>query len=121
MSETEKKEKKPFEEVYNRKERLKAIKRGILNYLSKAGERNRIRIEAKLSSLKMWEDPYIIYRGGKSKKVLVQPSKEEITYCLNYLKNKNQITYDEKRELWIIIDKTGEKKKRITLDDFLSN
>ncbi|HUX99441.1 MAG TPA: hypothetical protein VMV49_07810 [Candidatus Deferrimicrobium sp.] len=108
-----------FEVKYNKKERLRVIKQGILNYLSRVGQSQRGLIADKLTDLKIWENPYEVYTGGKSKQILVQPTPEEITYCLNYLKEKTLLTYDEKRKIWIMTSELGKKKKGPTLDDFL--
>ena len=114
-------EKKSFEELFNKKERLKAIKQGILSYLYRVGESRREVIAEKLRDLQMDENPYeIFYQGGKSRKVLVSPTKEEINYCLSYLRGKNLIENDEKRKMWIMKAKSGTKKKGQTLDNFLN-
>jgi hypothetical protein len=110
-----------FEAKYNKKERLRVIKQGILNYLSRVGQSQRGLIADKLTDLKIWENPYEVYTGGKSKQVLVQPIPEEITYCLNYLKDKTLLTYDEKRKIWIMTSELEKKRKGPTLDDFLIN
>lgn len=112
------KEKKSFEELYNKKARLNVIKQGILLYLNHVEKGERDKIVSKLSDLQIDENPYEVYRGGKSKQVLVQPTPEEITYCLNYLKDKELITYDEHRKIWIITAAEGKKKKGPTLEDF---
>ena len=114
-------EKKPYEEMYNKKERLKVIKQGILNYLNRVGESQRETIATKIHDLQMDEDPYeVFYRGGKSRKVLVHPTNEEINYCLNFLKGKGLIEYDESSKRWVLTGEEGKKKKGQTLDDFLN-
>ncbi len=111
-------EKKSFEELFNKRERLKVIKQGILSYLSRVGDSQRQTIAEKLNDLQIAENPYELYRGGNSKKVLLTPTNEEISYCLNYLKANELIDFDEKRKRWLIKPK-DEAKKKITLDNFL--
>lgn len=118
MAEDEKQEKKSFEELFNKRERLKVIKQGILSYLSRVGDSQRQTIVDKLADLQIAENPYELYRGGNSKKVLLNPTSEEIGYCLNYLKNNDQIDFDEKRKRWFIKPQL-EAKKKMTLDNFL--
>ena len=117
MAENE--EKKSFEELYNKKARLNVIKQGILTYLNRVGQSKREMIATKIHELKIDEKPYQVYRGGTSRKVPVHPTNEEISYCLNYLKDKELITYDESRKMWITLDPAGQKKKGSTLEDFL--
>ncbi len=116
----EKEEKKSFEELFNKKERLKVIKQGILNHLSRVEESKRDTIADKLRDLPIDENPYEVYRGGKSRKVLANPTNEEINYCLIYLKGKDLITYDEKRKTWKLSTTIRKKKKGQTLDNFLN-
>ena len=111
-------EKKSFEELFNKRERLKVIKQGILSYLSRVGDSQRQTISEKLSDLQIAENPYELYRGGTSKKVLLSPTTEEIAYCLNYLKANELIDFDEKRKRWLIKPQS-EAKKKMTLDNFL--
>ncbi|MHA1424514.1 MAG: hypothetical protein ACTSQI_00840 [Candidatus Helarchaeota archaeon] len=113
-------EKKSYEEVFNKKERLKIIKQGILKYLHQVGESNRDRIAMKVQNLQMIENPYEVFsRGGISREVLVHPSNDEVNYCLNFLKRKGLIEYNELRKLWIIKDDHNKRKKGHTLDIFL--
>jgi hypothetical protein len=118
MVEEEKQEKKSFEELFNKRERLKVIKQGILSYLTRVGDSQRQTISDKLNDLQIAENPYELYRGGNSKKVLLNPTNEEIGYCLNYLKNNELIDFDEKRKRWLIKPQS-EAKKKMTLDNFL--
>lgn len=108
-----------FEELFNKKERLKVIKQAILTHLNRTEESKRDTIVNKLHDIQIDENPYEVYRGGTSRQILVQPTNEEITYCLNYLKDKGLIIYHEARKIWILTTMTGEKKKIPTLDDFL--
>jgi site-specific recombinase XerD len=120
MAEQEKKT--SYEEMFNKKERLKIIKKGILNYLYSVGEANRDRIAAKIQDLQIYQDPYEVFsRGGKSRKMLVNPTNEEVNYCLNFLKKHDLIEYNERRKLWILKDDRAKKKKGQTLDNFLSD
>ncbi|NVM55144.1 MAG: hypothetical protein HWN66_15670 [Candidatus Helarchaeota archaeon] len=115
------KEKQPYEELFNKKARLNVIKQGILSYLNSVEESRRDTISRKINDLKIEENPYEVYRGGESKKILVQPTNDEITYCLNFLKDKGLIDYEENRKIWINTAKEGAQKKIPTLDDFLNN
>ncbi|MHA1651209.1 MAG: hypothetical protein ACTSYB_13530 [Candidatus Helarchaeota archaeon] len=113
--------KKTYEEMFNKKERLKVIKQGILNFLNRVGESRRDLIENKLHDLLMDQNPYdVFYRGAKSRKILVNPTKDEINYCLNYLKRKNLIEYNEQRKIWMISGAEERKKKRPTLEKFFN-
>lgn len=112
-------EKKSFEELFNKRERLKVIKQGILSYLNRVLESQRQTITEKLHELQIDENPYERYRGGNSRKVQLNPSNEEISYCLNYLKANQLIDFDEERKRWLIKPKDGKKRKKPTLDDFL--
>ncbi len=108
--------------MFNKKERLKTIKQGILKYLYNVGESNRDRIAAKIQDLQMYENPYEVFsRGGKSRTILVHPTNEEVNYCLNFLKGKDLIEYNDRRKLWILKDDRGKKKKGQTLDSFLTD
>jgi len=112
-------EKKSFEELFNKRERLKIIKQGILSYLNRVSESQRQIITEKMNELQIDENPYERYRGGNSRKVLLDPTNEEISYCLNYLKANDLIDFDEKRKRWLIKPEDNIKKKKPTLDDFL--
>jgi len=112
-------EKKSFEELFNKRERLKVIKQGILSYLNRVSESQRQTIVDKLHELQIDENPYERYRGENSRKVLLNPSNEEISYCLNYLKTNELIDFDETRKRWLIKPKDDKKRKKSTLDDFL--
>ena len=115
-------EKKSYEDMFNKKERLKVIKQGILNYLYQVGDAGRERISIKIQDLQMDENPYeVFYRGGKSRKVLVHPTNEEVNYCLNFLKGKDLIEYNERRKVWINKAEKGKRKKGQTLDSFLDD
>ncbi|MFX1293941.1 MAG: hypothetical protein ACFFD2_03640 [Promethearchaeota archaeon] len=115
-------EKKSYKEMFNKKERLKVIKQGILNYLNRVRESQREKIAIKLYNLQIDENPYeVFYRGGESRKVLVHPTNEEINYCLNFLKGKGLIIYNEKLKRWIIKGEEGTRKKGQTLDEFFKD
>lgn len=112
-------EKKSFEELFNKRERLKIIKQGILSYLNRVLESQRQTVTDKLRELQIDENPYERYRGGNSRKVLLNPTNEEISYCLNYLKANELIDFDESRKRWLIKPQDDIKKRKATLDDFL--
>ena len=114
------KDTKAFEEMYNKKKRLEVIKRAILTHLNRVEQSRRDSIVGKLRDIQMDENPYEVYRGGTSRQILIQPTIEEITYCLNYLKDKGLISYNEGRKIWISTSSEGDKKKGPTLDDFLA-
>ncbi|MHA1266999.1 MAG: hypothetical protein ACTSRS_17305 [Candidatus Helarchaeota archaeon] len=114
-------EKRSFEELYNKKARLEVIKKAILSYLTRVGESKRGMIQNKIHELKIYKNPYLVYRGGVSKEITFIPSKEEISYCLSYLKEKELITYDEARKMWIIKDSDAWQKHKRTLDEFLKS
>ncbi len=115
-------EKRSYEEMYNKKERLKVIKQGILNYLYQVGKTQRERIDAKLQDLEIYENPYKVFSFGvKSKKVPVHATSDEITYCLNFLKGKGLIEYDESIKRWVLLKHEDSKKKGLTLESYFNN
>lgn len=103
--------KKPHEMAYNIRARFDTIKQGILLFLEFIREAEWETIASKLQDLEMDENPYEAYQGGTSRQVPVRPTDEEITDCLNYLRDKGHIVYDEQHRKWIFRTYTVALKK----------